>query len=234
MNYADPRLIILRRIGQRLGVLRPVVRMWRKLRNSAYEEAFDTYTIERVTRGSTVWDVGANTGFFTEKYADAVEDNGKVLAFDPSPSCIKILEGKFLNKKIVQIVPIGLSDHDGVESFSYGEEADPTGALGSTNAGEHSVSVRITTGDLFLSENASAVPNFIKIDVEGFELDVLLGMSNVLKSESLVGVFVEVHFLESAKRGLKNAPTKIVSLLENSGFEVKWIDPSHLVAERDV
>ncbi|NEQ84963.1 MAG: FkbM family methyltransferase [Moorea sp. SIO2I5] len=37
-------------------------------------------------------------------------------------------------------------------------------------------------------------PNILKIDVEGFEIEVLKGMQTVLASSTLRAVFIEVHF----------------------------------------
>ena len=48
MNYANPTLIGLRRIGQSLRILRPMVRFYRKLTNSKYEQAFDSIQVKAI------------------------------------------------------------------------------------------------------------------------------------------------------------------------------------------
>lgn len=72
----------------------------------------------------------------------------------------------------------------------------------------------------------------VKIDVEGFELDVLKGMSGLLADPALRAIFVEVHFLALANRGLHTAPADMIALLRAAGFEIQWIDPSHFGATR--
>ena len=75
-------------------------------------------------------------------------------------------------------------------------------------------------------------PNVIKIDVEGFELEVLTGMAQFLASPTLRSLFIEVHFSILSERGRTEAPRKIVHRFRLTGFNVKWLDPSHLVAQR--
>jgi len=47
--------------------------------------------------------VGANVGFFTDRFSNAVGDKGSVVAFDPSPNCISVLNEKFSENKNVII-----------------------------------------------------------------------------------------------------------------------------------
>ena len=232
MDYSHPLLIALRRAGQKLKILRPVVRLWRRITGSAYEQAFDQCVMSSITPGAVVWDVGANIGFFTEKFSQAVGPSGRVIAFDPSPSCVAALRERFGSRDNVTIEPVGLSDQEGIADFSVSEHADPTGGLGVRPDHKEVVKVNITSGDAYAKSNPHIMPDFMKIDVEGYELEVINGMREVLASSDLKGVFIEVHFLELAKRGQTETPTRIVNLLRSSGYSVRWIDPSHLAAER--
>lgn len=92
--------------------------------------------------------------------------------------------------------------------------------------------VEISTGDELVNNKTVKLPNIIKIDVEGFEIDVIQGMQTILVNKFLKKVFIEIHFLEMTKRGLKNGSKEIVDILNKSGFKVNWTDPSHLIAER--
>lgn len=232
MDYSNPLLISLRRVGQRLHILRPVVRLWRRMRGFAYEEAFDNYVVARITPGSVVWDIGANVGFFTEKFSLAVGGAGKVIAFDPSPGCVSTLRERFARNDTVIVEPVGLADTVGSADFSVSASTDPTGGLGVRTNHDNVVKVNVTTGDIYAKEHASSTPNYIKIDVEGYEYEVINGMSGLLSDEKLKAIFIEMHFLELAKRNLGYAPANIVNTLKSKGFAIRWIDPSHLAAER--
>ena len=72
----------------------------------------------------------------------------------------------------------------------------------------------------------------IKIDVEGYELDVILGMRNLLSNKSLKAIGIEIHFAILEENGNGNAVKTIIRNLKNSNFKVKWLDPSHIIAIR--
>jgi hypothetical protein len=76
------------------------------------------------------------------------------------------------------------------------------------------------------------MPNVIKIETEGFELDVLLGLRQTLQEKSLRTLCIEMHFGLLQERGLSNAPSDIEKLLVSSGFSLVWPDASHVVATR--
>ena len=63
-----------------------------------------------------------------------------------------------------------------------------------------SISVQMALGDQ-VCERLGHVPNVIKIDVEGFEEEVLRGLSQTLTHQQLRTVLVEVHFLQLEQRG---------------------------------
>jgi hypothetical protein len=78
-----------------------------------------------------------------------------------------------------------------------------------------------------------ALPTFLKVDVEGSELDVFEGMTSALSSDGCRAVFCEVHFGLLAERGQPYASKEIAALLSRCGLtDQRWIDPSHLAAVR--
>jgi hypothetical protein len=93
--------------------------------------------------------------------------------------------------------------------------------------------VRITTGDALVESEEVLAPDVLKIDVEGFEEEVLRGLTGQLAHTRCRAVFCEVHFGILDARGERHAPSRIVELLRKQGFHTRWIDPSHLSAIRD-
>jgi Methyltransferase FkbM domain len=125
---------------------------------------------------------------------------------------------------------VALSQTDGRSTFYINnDESGVTDGLAQRSEQSRAIEVSVGRGDDFRSPRPPCV---VKIDVEGFELEVLHGMSGVLADPALRAIFVEVHFLELANRGLPNAPADIVSLLRAAGFVVRWLDPSHVGATR--
>lgn len=116
--------------------------------------------------------------------------------------------------------------------------ADPLGAthslLGDTPAGPGGprIEVPLRTGDGVLAAERLPVPTVVKIDVEGFEEDVVSGMRGVLASRTCRALFIEVHFALLEARKTPDAPARIVAELRGHGFRTRWLDPSHLMGWR--
>ena len=233
IDYSNPILLSIRRVGQKLGVLRPLVRFFRNVFNLSYESAFDRKMMELVKPDFVVWDVGANTGYFTKKFSEKVGAGGLVYAFEPSPTTYKSLVKNCKQLKNVDCKNIALSNVSGVYSFRESDIADdPTNGLvvdGSPDA----IVVDVDTCDGLVERRTLSAPNLVKVDVEGYGLDVVQGMQEQLKNRVLEMLFIEVHFLELSKRGLKDGAFELVNLIRDSGFSVTWTDPSHLIAIRD-
>jgi FkbM family methyltransferase len=205
-------------------------------RSSKYEEAVDKALLASVQPGDIVWDVGANIGHYSVKLADRVGDGGRVLAFEPSPSNLERLRATTSAYSNITVMQIGLSSTAGRAHFVQGE--DQIGATSrlsrpSETAEANAVEVELTRGGDLVASGAVPQPDAIKIDVEGHELEVLEGLSEVLTNPQLRALVIEVHFGLLAEAGRASAPKDIERLLERAGFKRSWIDASHLHATRD-
>ena len=230
MDYANPISLIVRRIGQQVGVLRPALRLYRKLFSAGYEDVFASALVDEIKAGDVVWDVGANEGLYTRKFAEIVGLSGKVIAFEPSPRALPMLIATVASLPQAEVHSVALSDRDGVADFLSSTTTQTDSLAINAKTGEIA-RVTIARGDNFASE---ICPNIIKIDVEGFELEVVRGLTNTLASQAFRSVFIEVHFLEMEKRGLRDGVRVLKKELEHAGLVIRWLDPSHLVARRSV
>jgi FkbM family methyltransferase len=229
MDYSNHLLLQIRLLlGKKLGLLRPIVRFVRRIRHANYEEQFDFALLKSVSASDTVWDVGANKGYYTEQLARLVP-SGAIVAFEPSPETFNYLNDTFGSMPNVHLENVALSDQDGEVSFFISNNSHEDSLFNKADGLRPCVLVRAAKADSFLH---LFPPDVVKIDVEGFELEVMRGMSEVLLSSRLKCIFIEVHFSILADRGQKNAPKEIVALLKDAGMSVKWLDPSHLVATR--
>ena len=52
-----------------------------------YEEQFSQRLLSEVRPGDIVWEVGANLGIYTRQFCERVGDEGRVVAFEPTPAC---------------------------------------------------------------------------------------------------------------------------------------------------
>ena len=141
--------------------------------------------------GAVAVDVGANVGWHTLLMAGCVGVNGRVCAFEPNDSTRARLEAGVSGNGLthVSIDPRALSDRCGWSGFSApdaGHVWDGTGHLveGSAEGG-----VACVTLDAFVAEQGLDRVDFIKIDVEGWELSVLRGAKATLRERRPVLVF---------------------------------------------
>jgi FkbM family methyltransferase len=232
MDFSGQTAMRLRSFGRRLGIFPPLVRVFRKLSGARYEARFDRALLEAINAGDTVWDIGANVGLYTDKFAQRVGPAGRVIAFEPSPRSVEVLRTRFAEVDSVTIYPIALSERPGSATFYANRGSDGTTdslVERGTDSTQHLVEVR--RGDEFFS---LFPPNVVKVDVEGFELEVIRGLGEVLSSPRLRSVLIEVHFGIMTDRGLADAPVQLADSLRRAGLVVSWVDSSHMVGTRAV
>jgi FkbM family methyltransferase len=189
------------------------------------ERRVNAVILEITRHGDCVWDVGANVGFYTRQLLKQVGPAGKVVAFEPIPSHAKQLLEMAAGTQLT-VFEGALAASDGEMPFTISGENGEMSAIGS---GSGAVTVRTARGDSLIAEGFPS-PDVLKIDVEGFEGDVLDGMPGALGGAR--AVVVEVHFQALIRRGIPNDPIRVQRLLRGHGFALQWVDSSHLVATR--
>ncbi|HEY0263602.1 MAG TPA: FkbM family methyltransferase [Granulicella sp.] len=222
-------MIGARSLARKTGVIRLVNQL---RRNRPYEERFHEALIHAIQPGDVVWDVGANVGLYTEQFCQWVGERGFVVAFEPSPES----SGKILQRlpgcPWLRVENIALSDTDTVMRLAlFAESVNNQLQTGGAGDDTNTIPVTVERGDT-VHKRLERTPNAIKVDVEGFEEEVLLGMDHLLTAPELRTVLVEVHFTKLEQRGRATAPVRIERLLRSRNFVTKWVDPSHLVASR--
>jgi FkbM family methyltransferase len=132
---------------------------------------------EFVRPGSLVFDVGANHGEYTELFAKL---GAKVVAIEPNPVLAPLVKKRVAAAKVVNAA-VG-AEHGSAELFLAPGDGDSTLSDKYADILVHTrgvtlepVRVDVVTLDELASENGQ--PQFVKIDVEGFEPQVLAGMS---------------------------------------------------------
>lgn len=133
-------------------------------------------------------DIGANIGSYTILAASEV--GAKTISFEPIPSTFKILEKNIAINKINDLVEPknkGVGSTNGVIRFTSG--LDTVNHVASEND-SNTVDVAVVSID---SEVNISKPCLIKIDVEGFETEVIRGMSQTLKNENVKAIIIELN-----------------------------------------
>jgi FkbM family methyltransferase len=225
---ASPIAIKARTFARNIGLIRLLAPL---LRSEGYEEAFSSALLGEIKPGDCVWDIGANVGFYTAKLSDLAGPQGMVVAFEPSPRNFSRLLITCAPRKNVVLENSALGRECGVAAFEVSaEESGVTDRLASVSSAS-SLQVQVLTGDEYVRRSQKP-PDVVKVDVEGFEDDVLEGLHNTIGAKRIRCLFVEVHFGNLAARGRPNAPISVCESLSAAGYDVRWLDHSHFVAKR--
>jgi FkbM family methyltransferase len=145
----------------------------------SYESEKQKLFASRVRTGDTVFDIGANAGFYTLLASDLVGKLGHVYAFEPVPRNTEFLHKHIRLNRInnVTVIESAVSDRAGETSFDD-SSGSATGHLNS----EGKLKVRTVAIDALISEGEILPPNCMKIDVEGAEFLVLSGATSMLRN----------------------------------------------------
>lgn len=134
-----------------------------------------------VASGDLCFDVGANTGLYTSVFSEL---GARVLAIEPQQESLNILRKKFRNKSSVTIIPQALGSRNEKkmlrmtrlsELSSFSEDYINYYTENDTFIWNRSQEAEVTTLDHLIAR--FGMPSFCKIDVEGFEEEVLKGLS---------------------------------------------------------
>ncbi len=180
-----------------------------------------------------VWDVGANVGMYSVLLGRAVTPPGEVLAFEPMPWCFERLsENIALNGFThVRAMPFALGKERATLSMITGSDGLEGDLRVVRDAPPGSPAVEVVRGDDLRREQNLAVPTVVKIDVQGFEEDTLLGLDQTLRDPACRCVIVELHYTIFAKNNNPDAPLRIEKHLHDCGFtNQRRLDRNHIGA----
>jgi FkbM family methyltransferase len=133
-------------------------------------------------------DVGANAGIFTHLLW-SLKPDAEIIAFEPLPQMnLKIQEWARRTKANLKLFKAAVSDHSGIATFCAEADNDTSASLQLANDQRKGFPVKAVTLD-------STLPNrpifLIKIDVEGFEPEVLSGAEKTLQNTRFL--LIEAH-----------------------------------------
>ena len=142
-----------------------------------YERHMQRLFCEHIRPGATVFDVGANAGFFTLLASKLVGDSGRVYAFEPLPRNLDFLERHVQLNELanVHVEALAIAATSGEAHFRIARHA----SMGGLSEGG---ALRVVTASLddLIASGRVARPGFIKMDIEGAESDALRGATELL------------------------------------------------------
>jgi FkbM family methyltransferase len=176
-------------------------------------EPTETRLVRKLLKpGDTFIDVGAHIGWFTTVASRMVRDNGVVIACEPYPANAATLKENLAlnNAENVRLVEMALGSQPGELSLA------PAGDSGGVTALDWGEGQRVTASMTTLDEVAAGLSavTLLKMDVEGWEPQVLRGGSATLRRTE--NVLIEVNKPALEKAG--SSADEVYGLLREAGF----------------
>jgi FkbM family methyltransferase len=174
-----------------------------------YEPEVWAAMLDAVRPGDTFVDVGANVGLYAVACARRVRP-GRVIAFEPDAGNAELL-GRTIALNgvgdVVEVRQLALGSESGELPFRSAMQQSGFQA-------DWSETVAMSTLDLEVGGRVDV----LKIDVEGFELEVIAGAAGILfdLTRRPRAIFLETHSAVLAARGLEEAP--MLAVLERAGY----------------
>ena len=179
-------------------------------------------TMERFSQlvrpGDTVLEVGGHIGFISQYFAKLVGPRGKVIVFEPGLNNLPYILRNTVHLPQVLVECLAVSNHVGEATFYEDDITGQNNSLMSNYRGADDVAkshkldvvkvartVKLTTLDAYIEANPLKV-DFVKIDIEGYELNALKGAENLLKRTPALMIEITEHHDE------------VVALLRKHGY----------------
>ena len=222
-RYARAQGVHLYRYVADVDRLVPVPRLSRRVLaadRSPNPESDDWYRAlrERDLHVGVAFDVGVNYGYTTawlSRWAD------RVVAFEPHPANAELVREQLRIRRIdnVELVPCAVSDREG-QATLHVRKHDGHHSLGISGASptREQVAVPTTTLDRAAEERGIDRVGLLKIDVEGYEPDVLEGARRLLGDQAIDLILFEYTPAFYRQRGID--PCAPIEVVERFGYRV--------------
>lgn len=167
----------------------------------------------------TVMDVGANVGELSRYYRLRFPA-AMIHAFEPVPATCARFKANTRNMKRICLHPIALGAAPETTRMPLSVESGSNSLVPANQqayaalAGE--TEVRIETLDRFMKQELVNRIDLLKIDTEGYDLEVLRGATEALNQRKIIAIYVEVDFREDSCRHTRFADVE--SFLKDYGF----------------
>lgn len=178
------------------------------------------------------FDIGANRG---NRIAVFLSLGAKVVALEPQPRCADELVRKFEGRYGLTILDMAVGDKDGVETMRISNN-DMVSSLSDDwisrvkasgrfddSSWEQEIKVRVTTLDRLIAQYG--MPDFIKVDVEGYEAEVMRGLSHRIKKLSFEYTPERIEPALAAVRRLSFLGDYVFNISRGETFAMEFSEP---------
>ena len=173
---------------------------------------------------AVVFDCGGNVGLWTDIF---ISLGCSVKVFEPSEDCYNFLIKRFKGLGNVEVFPVALSNIKGVQQFYRGELSfSESGSLNSRKNNVSESELASVKVDKLSNYIRNYNPHFVKIDVEGSEVEILEDLLLNLTNEELSSTFFAIETHEKKIFNLEERLQVLKAEIKERGltqsFNFKW------------
>jgi FkbM family methyltransferase len=164
-----------------------------------------------------ILELGANIGYYVLLESKVLSDKGYIYAVEPAPENVRLLKKNIeLNGvKNIEVFDMAISDSKGTARLYMGGACNLHSLINSGQDAQY-VEVQTDTVDGFLRGKKPVT--FLRMDIEGYETQVIEGMEKTLSSPDIKRLFVEIHPHRVGPDKMKTFLRK----LKDYGFETAY------------
>ncbi len=171
-----------------------------------------------IRKGDVILEAGANIGYYALLESQRVGNDGKIYAIEPTKTNFRYLKKNInLNRaKNIESYKLALGDKDG-QTFINIYDAENWNTIADIPYAQKRSREKVTLKkvDTFLRDKRK--PTFVRMDVEGFEYEIINGMEGLLKKSPPRGMFIEMHFYIMGE----DKSISLLKKLKERGYEIK-------------
>jgi FkbM family methyltransferase len=179
---------------------------------------------KNIQSGDIVIDIGANIGIYTKFLARCVGSKGKVYAFEPSPRNFHHLESYVRKLTNVSIKNQAIGAESGTVNLYLSRHLNVDHHTYPTSDKREIVAISCTRLDDHFPPLQRI--DLVKIDTQGYEYQVLLGMQGLINSNKNIKIILE--FWPYGLRAAGSDPRLVIDFLKEHDFDLNVIKKSGL------
>ena len=194
------------------------------LRDGVWEPTETALFSAFLATSETVFDIGANIGWYSLVAGTTLKGSGRVVAFEPEPTIGAILERNIVRNGLqnVEVVRAAVADREASARFVTTPHHVGDHHLVDGPTSEPTTTVATTSVDAQRRRLGGTV-DLIKIDTQGAELAIFRGMHELLSTQSRKPVII-TEFWPHGLRRYGASAADLIDLMESSGYEAFLID----------
>jgi FkbM family methyltransferase len=185
-----------------------------------YERDLGAALPSLIQKGMKVLDIGANVGFYTIAASRLVGTDGRVFAFEPDSQAFSYLDRNIHVNNSANVTTVNAAVTDKPGSVSFVPDQVERGFV-SDRVREGAIVVPAVSVDSYFNELGWPRIDFVKLDAEGAEVNVLIGMEELSRRNPQLRMVMEYN--RQALRRAGHTNVHLAEVLHQVGFSRSWV-----------